>query len=445
MAGAGPEAPLLAKDDAWHSGQKAFYYSDDKKKWFDCVVNGSDPDGAVRVTVGVAERTVPKNKLESHLKCAMLIGDAASEGHKAEEIYEEIVLSRLREDHEKTLLMIEKKQGGYKSFNLPFFCGVINMILVAWFFGALPQHFWALYILEVCVLFPMRFSAQWNAKNYNESLFWLDFCWVANFLGVFVLAFLCINDYYYTGRYEWWRKLAYTTGFGIGCGPLLLAVGFLGNKLVFHDPNELASVLIHLFPSLVFYTLTWCRDRVESSWPEENIFTLDYINSVDPWRDVWRHAVCGYAMWWVAYVAFIMTCGLTLPHKTPRGYDTIAHYSLRGGTFGNLVRTFPFFGKPRFTEEQWNNKVKTNDFSRCDVLIYMVLHAFATILGISVSPFCFMYKPVHALLTAAMVIKSVFQGAQRYQYYISKMYGELLRAEFGLKDKPDDNMRATWP
>merc|ERR1719277_742006 len=44
-----------------------------------------------------------------------------------------------------------------------FVFGVSNSLFVAWSFGAIPGSFWIVYLVEVAVLFPIRWSYQVRA------------------------------------------------------------------------------------------------------------------------------------------------------------------------------------------------------------------------------------------------------------------------------------------
>lgn len=50
------------------SGQKAMYYSEGEGEWFDCENVGKDADGSVRVKLGEIQHTIPKEKVQTHLK-----------------------------------------------------------------------------------------------------------------------------------------------------------------------------------------------------------------------------------------------------------------------------------------------------------------------------------------------------------------------------------------
>ena len=80
-----------------------------------------------------------------------------------------------------------------------FFFGVTNVLLVTYCFGTLPQHFWIIYILETLILFPIRWRHMAAAQPLSEVYYWLDFCWIANFICNFALVVYTFDAYFNVG------------------------------------------------------------------------------------------------------------------------------------------------------------------------------------------------------------------------------------------------------
>ena len=62
--------------------------------------------------------------------------------------------------------------------------GVLNTIVIAIVFAKLPGSFWVLYAVEALALFKIRwdFAAR---QTPQEQWYWMDFCWVMNFVALF--------------------------------------------------------------------------------------------------------------------------------------------------------------------------------------------------------------------------------------------------------------------
>ena len=61
-----------------------------------------------------------------------------------------------------------------------FDAGVLNLVLASWLFGAYPEHYWVLWLLEFPVLTFIVVLKFWKA---NRLLYFCEFCWVINAVG----------------------------------------------------------------------------------------------------------------------------------------------------------------------------------------------------------------------------------------------------------------------
>lgn len=294
-----------------------------------------------------------------------------------------------------------------------------------------PQYFWILYIAETLVLFPLRWQHMMAAKPLPEVLSWLDFCWIANIMCNVMLIFYVIYDFEHAsfGFMKFIgsgavRKILFCAFWGVANGPLLSAVGALGNSLVFHDVDNTVSVFIHLCPSLLTFTFRWKSDQIVSTFP--GLFHLDYFDSVDPWRDIYILSVCGYFVWFVPFTLWMCTCGLGMPSN---GYDTVFHSMMRGGS--------PIPRMLGWTKEEENTRAENNDYTVMSVLLYMLLHAVSCCLSMTLSIGCWYSMIFHGCACFLMLLTSIYKGSSRYSYYILENYITILRREFAEVLKPD--------
>jgi len=329
----------------------------------------------------------------------------------------------------RCLEVISSRAGQLKDKGLnswSFFFGVVNVLVVTWFFGVLPEHFWIVYIVETLILFPIRWKHMAHAKPLSEVLYWLDFCWISNFvcnLGLF--AFLL--DAYYNNdavdRYLEYldgssvRQTLFCTFWGVATGPLLCAVIVLGNALVFHDPDNTVSVFIHLCPSLLAFTLRWHSEAVLKAWP--GLFHLDYFDQVNAWVNVYGNAALFYLAWFVLYALWLVFFGMKMPSK---GYDTVFHSMMRGAN--------PVASLLGWSKEESAQRAKMNDFTVGSALIYMLFHAVAVLLAMTVSVLCFVSEYFHGGACLLAVLMAIYKGSSRYTYYILENYASVLHREF---------------
>ena len=80
-------------------------------------------------------------------------------------------------------------------FQEPIFtCGVLNCFLIAYVFFVCPQNFWILYLAEMIVLVPLNQYHRIRALPLNKSLYYLDFCWVANLIAIGSLITIVLHS-----------------------------------------------------------------------------------------------------------------------------------------------------------------------------------------------------------------------------------------------------------
>jgi len=193
-----------------------------------------------------------------------------------EEQEEEITFRQAEmETIEKVLAVIDRSaekriKEGFSDFN--FTVGVLNCFLVCATFCRFPQHFWLLYLVESFYLIPNGFWFNLRAKPLNQVLYYLDYCWVMNILGMLVLLSLTsVND----GFSQETRRQILMTAIGTSTGVLTgacLVLPFVA--IVFHDARTMTGVLIHLLPTMMSYTFLWHRPKIQAAWPR--IFPYDY-------------------------------------------------------------------------------------------------------------------------------------------------------------------------
>jgi len=312
-----------------------------------------------------------------------------------------------------------------KGLDTPHFMfGVTNSLFVAWSFAAIPGNFWLVYLVEAIILLPLRWLHQVHAHPLKQHYYWLDFCWISNFTGALV-AIALVTIALLTNPMnvvdDWTRHKMFGAMWGVSCGPLLLATGLLGNALVFHDVDNTASVLIHVFPSLVMHTMRWNAEMVHAAWP--SVFHLHQLDTMDIWADVYRPAAAFYMGWLVMYTVWLLSLGMSAPS---RGYDTVFHANMQG-SIGSVISR-----KLGQTAEERAERIDANMFSRKEAMFYMMGHAVASLSAILVSLLCFKSKACHSLLCIAMVFLTIYNGASRYSFYMIHANSRTLRKEFGI-------------
>lgn len=132
-----------------------------------------------------------------------------------------------------------RKEKGLRASKFTF--GLMNCLMIIYVFGCYPEHFWILYAVETIFWMAYKFRGMYFAKPLSEVLYYLDFCWVMNALGVTLIVLvivLDINRAYDVIPFEV-RKDIFLACFGIFCGPVFFAAMVLPFvAFLFHDVNS---------------------------------------------------------------------------------------------------------------------------------------------------------------------------------------------------------------
>ncbi|XP_071689239.1 glycerophosphocholine acyltransferase 1-like [Rutidosis leptorrhynchoides] len=156
----------------------------------------------------------------------------------------------------KQAVLIAKHAEEHESFitKVTHFLGVFSYGAFCFILGARPQDVRYIYVLFYITFVPLR----WIYYRYKKWHYYLlDFCYYANTIFLIMLLFFPRN-----------QKLFMLT-FSFAEGPLAWALIVWRCSLVFSSVDKLVSVLIHLLPGVVFFTMCWWDPAfIEAMHPE---------------------------------------------------------------------------------------------------------------------------------------------------------------------------------
>ena len=125
---------------------------------------------------------------------------------------------------------------------LSFVIGVGTVMTTSWALGAAPDQFFWVYSVEVTVAILYRL---YRYRLVKQHYYLLDFCYWANALMLYYIWF----D---RGNYMLFQAL-----WLFAVGPLAWSVMTFRNSLVFHASDKVTSVIVHLLPSWVCWSIRW--------------------------------------------------------------------------------------------------------------------------------------------------------------------------------------------
>lgn len=172
--------------------------------------------------------------------------------------------------------------------------GVLGFGGFCFLLGARPQDIHYVYCLFYIIFVPLRWM-YYRFKKWHYYL--LDFCYYANTIFLVDLLLYPKNE-----------KL-FMVCFSFAEGPLAWALIVWRCSLVFNSVDKIVSVLIHLLPGLVFFTIRWWNPETfaamhpegssrRASWPyvEDKSYLLTWLFLVP---------LGAYTLWQVLYFLIV--------------------------------------------------------------------------------------------------------------------------------------------
>mmetsp|Transcript_51997 Transcript_51997/g.97527 ORF Transcript_51997/g.97527 Transcript_51997/m.97527 type:complete len:338 (+) Transcript_51997:54-1067(+) len=268
------------------------------------------------------------------------------------------------------------------------FIGIAYSFFICYMQGRYPQYFWLVYLVSFVVLAPLTFQAY---KKIQQQGAFKEFCWYANIMGnVAVLLSLLIRGSRDIHVSTALPKFMFTLAWAPATGVLLIMTIVNGNQLSFNHLPTIGETFIHLFPTLVMYSMRWHNKEVMDSYPQ--FFDFHYMHDIDN-LDIFVATACLYAPWWLGYTFWAMMKGVCSPAD-----KTFFHQQMR------MVRGLPF----RRYYSQHEHPV------RLDVFLYMLGHAVWVIALSLVSMLAFHWKPFHLFINGIALLRVTLLGALRY-------------------------------
>lgn len=166
----------------------------------------------------------------------------------------------------------DQRKHVYEKFGLlerGYTIGVVGYSLNIFVLARFPEYFWILHLIKAFIYLPWRW-VRFRARNMEWLM--MDFCYFNTYLTIIacILAFVRITTGYESALHKYNYELI-RGGFAFANGALVLSIAMFGNKLVFHEVDNTASVYIHISPALLFWTLRWGGgwgpSRVENVFP----------------------------------------------------------------------------------------------------------------------------------------------------------------------------------
>ncbi|XP_045812115.1 glycerophosphocholine acyltransferase 1-like isoform X2 [Trifolium pratense] len=209
---------------------------------------------------------------------------------------EESKHKQMKEFISKHAIKFAKHAEEYENFINKFthLVGVLGYGAFCFLLGARPQDIPCVYCLFYIFFVPLRWI-YYKFKKWHYYL--LDFCYYANAIFVVDLLFYPQNE------------RLFMVCFSFAEGPLAWALIVWRCSLVFSSFDKILSVLVHLLPGIVFFTIRWWNPTTfESMYPEGSLqrATWPYVEDKSYlWTWLFLVPLVAYTLWQILYFLIV--------------------------------------------------------------------------------------------------------------------------------------------
>eukprot|EP00937_MAST-01D_sp_MAST-1D-sp2_P004669 g4669.t1 len=298
-----------------------------------------------------------------------------------------------------------------------FFLGLMNIAFTIFVLAHWPQHFWAWQTVKCCTLLVMTFLRR-RAQTPSTVWYMVEFCWCANVV-LAVYGMLCAAGLN-TALWPVSPAPTFLAMFGLANGPLGWAVITTHNALVLHSPDHTAALFIHISPPLMSWCFRWHAALLERDWDSRfgsAVRALHGGAGADALTlgAMWRAAMLPYALWWVAYTAWLLLRGR---HMTAAkdGCDTLWAYTLRSDRFARGLLGVP------------DARAGEPGHAALPAVKFMLLHAAGTSLLVVGSYAMWHSFLLHTAFCVMLFAASAWAGAARYEKQTTRWYEKRIEA-----------------
>ena len=308
---------------------------------------------------------------------------------------------------------------------LSFCMGVLNVAVSAFMLGRAPQLYWAYAGIKSVALNGVSYHLK---RRDHQRLYLFDLCHVLSFAytaaSVTALVAWSFPEARPAVAPYTSSPAAFRAAFALANGPLGVAVPTLANALVLHSPRQTAALFIHISPPIVTWAMRWHPEAHERAFP--GILPTRDLGDAEhavAYEALVAPALCTYFAWWLAFAAWMMLDGRrrgnvgtagTAGDKKSKTHDTVYHRTL-GGAEANAL------GKLAGYNPNASHK-------KTPVAKYLLAHAVSCVALICVSPLFYRSYAAHTAFVCALLCCSVWNGARRYYWIMTKGYEKRLRA-----------------
>ncbi|KAK9948035.1 hypothetical protein M0R45_003624 [Rubus argutus] len=260
--------------------------------------------------------------------------------------------------------------------------GVLGFGGFCFLLGARPQDTRYVYCLFYFIFVPLR----WIYYRYKKWHYYLlDFCYYANTIFLIDLLLYPRNEKFFM------------VCFSFAEGPLAWALIVWRCSLVFSSLDKIVSVLIHLLPGLVFFTIRWWDPATMAAMHPEGTSpraSWPYVESKSYlWTWLFLVPLVAYSLWQALYFLIVNVLRRQRLLKDPEVMTSYRELSKKAQKANNLW---------------WRLSGLLGDQNR--LFMYIVLQAIFTVATMALTVPIFLSYELHVFFQILKVSASVWNG-----------------------------------
>eukprot|EP00588_Corethron_pennatum_P002834 CAMPEP_0194290028 /NCGR_PEP_ID=MMETSP0169-20130528/40429_1 /TAXON_ID=218684 /ORGANISM="Corethron pennatum, Strain L29A3" /LENGTH=379 /DNA_ID=CAMNT_0039037505 /DNA_START=20 /DNA_END=1159 /DNA_ORIENTATION=+ len=306
--------------------------------------------------------------------------------------------------------------------SLTFFFGFSTCVATAYMVGAYPASVWIVYAAEALIILSVRVYVSTKKTDPSTMLYFLDFCWIANFamasLSLFLLFQVISGGIFIT--FDMFKIIPDLGRVFVlfATGPLGLSIIFLKSALVLHDIEHFSGCFIHLWPTIAALSVKWDPDLLMSTYPGIFDNMTGFTNAKI--LNLVGLGLLAYSTWWVPFTAWMLLHGrFQSPKRT--GKDTVYLNTI----LTNKILREDILGLHNLEEDDLLDRVQHIYY----VIMYMVGHSIIGVGTLSFSAFCFKYKYLHLVFCILLVGIVLYNASVRYEWMMTRRYGKIVQKQ----------------
>ncbi|GMI84308.1 hypothetical protein like AT5G35460 [Hibiscus trionum] len=260
--------------------------------------------------------------------------------------------------------------------------GVLGFGGFCFLLGARPQDIPYVYCVFYVTFVPLRWI-YYRFKKWHYYL--LDFCYYANTIFLVDLLLYPKNEKFFM------------ICFSFAEGPLAWALIVWRCSLVFSSVDKIISVLIHLLPGIVFFTIRWWNPATfEAMHPEgtSHRFSWPYVEDKSYlWTWLFVVPLAAYTLWQVLYFLIVNVLRRQRLLRDPEVMTSYRELSKKAQKANNIW---------------WRLSGLLGDQNR--LFMYILLQAIFTVATMALTVPIFLSYELHAIFQILKVSASVWNG-----------------------------------